>query len=197
VLLVVSYLAYPFVVHWLIAAGRPRLALWLSAAALAGLCWSLGQARWRWTGIGLVAALLVLASAAQLDLLVVYMPPIVINLGLACFFASTLARGREPLISLFARLERGSLPAELAVYTRRLTWIWVIFFVLMAGVSATLAVTGARVAWLWFTAIGNYLCVAALFGGEYAYRCARFSNYRHASPFKLFRIIRGAMRELR
>jgi uncharacterized membrane protein len=193
---VAAYLAYPFAVHWLIGAGQPRPALWLSAAALAGLCWSLPQSRWRWIGITLIAALLLVSSVAQLDMLVVFMPPIVVNLGLAGFFASTLARGREPLISLFARLERGSLPTELSVYTRRLTWIWVIFFVVMAALSLALAVTGVRIAWVWFTAAGNYLCVAALFVGEYAYRCTRFSHYRHASPFKLLRIMRGAMREL-
>ena len=35
--LALAYLAYPFAVHWLLAAGRPRIALALAAVALGGL----------------------------------------------------------------------------------------------------------------------------------------------------------------
>ena len=101
------------------------------------------------------------------------------------------------MISWFARVERGGLAADLKVYTRCLTWIWVGFFLTMAVVSLVLAVTGPRMAWAWFTAVGNYLCVGMLFVGEYAYRRVRFSHYEHASPLRLLDIVRRAIRELR
>jgi uncharacterized membrane protein len=196
-ILALAYLAYPFAVHWLLAAGRPRIALALAAVALGGLCWSLADARWRWLALSVIVLSSLAASALNADELVLFLPPIAINVGLALFFASTLSRGREPLISWFARVERGGLAPDLKVYTRRLTWIWVGFFLAMAAVSAVLAVTGPRMAWAWFTAVGNYLCVGMLFVGEYVYRRVRFSHYEHASPLRLLGIVRRAIRELR
>jgi uncharacterized membrane protein len=195
--LALAYLAYPFAVHWLLAAGRPQIALWLAAVALGGLCWSLADARWRWLALLLIALSSFAAGALHADELVLFLPPIAINLGLALFFASTLSRGREPLISWFARVERGRLAADLKVYTRYLTWIWVGFFLTMAAVSLVLAITGPRMAWAWFTAVGNYLCVGMLFVGEYVYRRVRFSHYQHASPLRLLGIVRRAIRDLR
>lgn len=195
--LALAYLAYPFAVHWLLAAHRPQIALGLAAVALGGLCWSLADARWRWLALLMIALSSFAASALHADELVLFLPPIAINLGLALFFASTLSRGGEPLISLFARVERGSLSPELKVYTRCLTWVWVGFFLAMAAVSLVLAVTGPRMAWAWFTAVGNYLCVVVLFVGEYVYRRVRFSHYQHASPLRLLGIVRRAIRELR
>lgn len=195
--LALAYLAYPFAVHWLLAAGRPWIALGLAAVALSGLCWSLTDSRWRWLVLSMIAVSSLAAGALHADELVLFLPPIAINLGLALFFASTLARGREPLIAWFARAERGELAPDLNAYTRRLTWIWVGFFLLMAAVSLVLAVTGPRVAWAWFTAVGNYLCVGMLFVGEYVYRRVRFSHYQHASPVRLLGIVRRAIRESR
>jgi uncharacterized membrane protein len=195
--LAIAYLAYPFVIHRLLAAGRPRIALGLAAVALGGLCWSLTDSRWRWLALSMIAVTSLAAGALHADELVLFLPPIAINLGLALFFASTLARGREPLISWFARVERGELAPDLEAYTRRLTWIWVGFFLLMAAASLVLAVIGPRMVWAWFTAVGNYLCVGMLFVGEYVYRRVRFSHYRHASPLRLLGIVRRAIRELR
>jgi len=196
-ILALAYLAYPFAVHWLLAAGRPRIALALAAVALGGLCWSLADARWRWLALSVIVLSSLAASALNADELVLFLPPIAINVGLALFFASTLSRGREPLISWFARVERGGLAPDLKVYTRRLTWIWVGFFLTMAAVSVVLAVTGPRIAWAWFTAVGNYLCVGMLFLGEHVYRRVRFSHYEHASPLRLLGIVRRAIRESR
>ncbi len=196
-ILALAYFAYPFAVHWLLVAGRPWIALALAAAALGGLCWSMADARWRWLALLMIALSSLAAGALHADELVLFLPPVAINLGLALFFARTLSRGREPLISWFARVERGGLAPDLKVYTRCLTWIWVGFFLTMAAVSVVLAVTGPRMAWAWFTAVGNYLCVGMLFVGEYVYRRARFSHYEHASPLRLLGMVRRAIRELR
>ena len=196
-ILALAYLAYPFAVHWLLAAGRARIALALAAVALGGLWWSLADARWRWLALTVIALSSLAASALHADELVLFMPPIAINLGLALFFARTLGRGREPLISRFARIERGGLAPDLEVYTRCLTWIWVGFFLTMAAVSVVLAVAGPRIAWAWFTAVGNYLCIGMLVAGEYVYRRVRFSHYEHASPLRLLGIVRRAIREPR
>jgi len=110
-----------------------------------------------------------------------------INAVLAALFGRTLRSGRDPLISTFARAERGALEPDLARYTRTLTKVWVAFFVAMAMISLWAAVYAeAAVTWI---AIGNPVAIGALFVGEWAYRRRRFSHYRHASPLALARIV--------
>jgi uncharacterized membrane protein len=124
----------------------------------------------------------------------VFVPPVAINVGLAIVFARTLLPGREPMISRFARLERGRLEADVAVYTRRLTWVWVVFFIVMAGIGGALAAFGLRAAWAWFTGLGNYLLVGVLLVGEYIYRRRRFAHYRHLPPRRFWHVVRAGFR---
>jgi uncharacterized membrane protein len=199
VLSVVACVAYPFLVYWVLAQRRPWLGLALTLAALLGLCASLPQLRMR-----VMAALLVLALAAAAVAFadpssLLFLPPLSVNLGLAWFFGRTLAPGREALITRFARLERSEPQPDKLTYARRLTWVWTMFFLLMAAISAVLAASGAHAAWMWFTAVGNYLCVAALFALEYAYRRRRFPRDDHRSgqisPRQQMDLLRAALRE--
>jgi uncharacterized membrane protein len=153
----------------------------------------------RLTGVVVLAALvaypIVAAFAIEHGLaVVVHAAPIAVNLALAAWFATTLRAGHEPMITRFARAERGALEADLAVYTRALTWVWVALFVALAAIDAVLAVAGTRAAWLAFTGAGGYLMVAALFLGEWVYRRWRFRHYRHASPLALVRHVVAVMR---
>ncbi len=114
--------------------------------------------------------------------------PVLLNLILCFLFVRTLSAASEPLITRFARVERGGeLPAELARYTRRLTAAWAAFFALMAGASAALALWGSFAAWSLFTNILNYALVVAFFVAEYAYRRLRYRQYPHASPADMVR----------
>ena len=120
------------------------------------------------------------------------LPPTLIDAWLAWIFGSTLAAGREPLISTFARLERArleghdaALPPELVRYTRTLTILWSAMLLTMAGIAAWLAATGLHDAWAWFTGLVSYLLIGALFFGEYLFRRVRFRNHRHASPVQM------------
>ena len=127
--------------------------------------------------------------------LLLFLPPVCVNLGLAWFFGRTLTSGREALITRFARLEHGQPEPRIMAYTRRLTWVWVAFFLIMAAISVALAASSAREAWVWFTAIGNYLCVAALFAIEYGYRRWRFPRKDHVSPRQQLLMLRAAFRK--
>ncbi len=180
-------LAYPFTVHF----ARPAAALALLAALaayLAGSVYLKHPARWLLPPLAAGAFFLVLPEAEWLLLI----PPVVINLGLCWLFGRTLVRGREPLIARFAAMEQGTLTDELASYSRLLTWLWTLLFVLAAAASVALALWGNRDAWSVFTNFINYALVAALFLGEYAYRRLRFRNYRHGSPLQLLRNVRRA-----
>lgn len=119
------------------------------------------------------------------------LPPIAIQLALAWSFLATLRPGHEPAISRFARIEQGTLPAELVAYTRRLTVAWGWLFVVLALVSAVLSLPALTFAWQWWTSVGAWACVGVLFLGERSYRKRRFANYAQASLARqLFVVIR-------
>lgn len=122
--------------------------------------------------------------------LLVFLPPVAINLAIGVFFASTLVSGREPRIARYARLERGaSLPDDIARYTRRLTWLWSAWFFVAAALSIVLAVAAPLPVWSAFTNVVNYVCVATLFVGEYAYRRIRFRQHVHAPLATLLAVV--------
>ncbi|MBV8665945.1 MAG: hypothetical protein JO269_05605 [Burkholderiaceae bacterium] len=124
---------------------------------------------------------------------VLLLPPTLLNLLLAALFGATLRAGREPMIGMFARLEQAGLsgqadavlPAELASYTRKLTWLWCALFLVMATISAWLACAGPLSWWAWFTGVLSYVLMGLLFLGEYLFRRRRYAHYRHAAPWQL------------
>ncbi|MGH8726695.1 MAG: hypothetical protein ACREV9_00735 [Burkholderiales bacterium] len=111
--------------------------------------------------------------------------PVIVHLALFWVFARTLRRGREPIISRIARLERGALDAELARYTRRLTLVWALMFLALGATSLYFALI-ANLAGL----VLGYVPVAVLFFGEHVYRRIRYPQYEHTSPWRVIRRIR-------
>jgi len=145
---------------------------------------------------------LVVATAAVLawrfaPWLLVFVPPVALNIAFGVFFATTLRPGREPRIAAFARLERGApLPPDLAIYTRRLTWIWTVLFFASAVIGVMLAAFAPLQVWSAFVNVASYVAVAVLFVGEYAYRRIRYRHYVHGSLFALIRIVMRDRRAL-
>ena len=179
---VIMLCGYPALTHYAVTHQQFGLALGALFVVIifVAMCLS-GKAGW------LIAAfLLLLLIPVELKTLL-YFPPIVINLLGCWLFARSLQNGSAPVISQIARLERGELTSELAVYTRRLTWIWAVFFAVMAFISAYLAAFAPLAVWSLFTNLINYLLVGLLFFGEFAYRRIRYRHYRHASPFQVIR----------
>jgi uncharacterized membrane protein len=121
--------------------------------------------------------------------LLVKLPPIAIDGALAWAFLSSLARGREPVIARFARLERGALEPDLAAYARRLTAVWGGLFIAMGVACAALSTPATTLAWQWWTSLGSSACVIALFVGERYYRKRRFAHYAHASLARQLSIV--------
>ncbi len=92
------------------------------------------------------------------------------NLALAFVFGRTLAAGREPLCTRFARLMHETLPPEVVRYTRGITVAWTIFFVVLATVSVALYAGGFLAAWSMLATLLSPVLLALMFVGEYAVR---------------------------
>jgi uncharacterized membrane protein len=180
ILVAAACCAFPATSHLAVVTGDARWA----ALGLALLAWSALAARTRPARavvLALLLAGLALALGAHWPAGILFAPPLAIYLALAATFAATLRPGDEPLVSRFARIERGAeLPPDLARYTRVLTGLWVLFFVAMATVSFILALAGPRERWSLFTNLVSYILLALFFASEYLYRRIRFRHLRHA-----------------
>ncbi len=183
----VALVVPPLALHFLTLAESVRpLALALGWAAAAALAVALAHA----AGVGLAEGVTVAAALGLAGYLgagtpwAVFLPSAAMNLLLAWFFGRTLAGGRTPLVTAFARIVRGvsPLPPALERYTRQVTWAWCLFFVALVAVSAALAAFAPLAAWSLFANVLAAPLMAAMFAGEYAYRRRRLSGYEHV-PF--------------
>jgi uncharacterized membrane protein len=96
--------------------------------------------------------------------------------GLLATFASTLRPGREALISVMARRLHGTMPDELRIYTRRVTYAWSIFFAMQLTLSVTLFFAAPLVVWSFFVNVLDIPLVAAMFAAEYLCRIHCLEN---------------------
>jgi uncharacterized membrane protein len=120
-----------------------------------------------------------------------FLPPPAISLFLCLLFGKTLLPGNEPLVTRIARLERGELSPDLIAYTRRVTWVWTGFLLLVTLESTFLAIYTSVETWSLFANILNYAFIGALFTAEYIYRINRFGRAGHASLWRVLSRIGG------
>lgn len=175
-------LSYPVAVHL-----APPVGVAILMALLLLMVWT----QWRSKqGGGLRLGALVLGFSLFLAMypgrgeLILYLPPVLINLLLLWFFARTLFLPHRPLITLFAeqfhQVEAG--PA-LAAYTRGVTVLWSWLFALMAVESVVLAIWASRETWSLFTNFFNYLLILLVFLVEHRIRIRRLPELEHPGFF--------------
>lgn len=186
--------AWPLSIHCAVLLGAPEWGPRLTAlaAVLGVFLWAAASRRAGAFALAAALAGLLGGLAFAAPALLLFAPPVLINAALACVFGASLRPGRDPVISLFAGMEQGALPPDLARYTRLLTWIWTGLFAAMAGIALALALFGSLALWSTFTNLVAYALVAALFVGEYLYRRWRYRQYRHATLIELAANVRSA-----
>jgi len=174
-----SLVLYPILVHTFIVRDAPSAALGtllVVALVMVGLHVWLGDRSRRWTWTALYA-LLAAAAAANLWFgghFALFLPPLIFNLALAVAFGHTLRHSAVPLLDPFMRKYRGNTVTVAHVrLARQLTWAWTVFFVVMAACAAYLAAFASLEAWSLFANFLNYLFVALMFLGQFAYAWLR------------------------
>jgi uncharacterized membrane protein len=86
--------------------------------------------------------------------------PVCALLWLAYMFGRTLTAGRIPLIERVARVRDLDLPAPLQRYTRRLTWLWTLYFVACALTAALSGLPAVQLS------SGIWMATLIMFAGE-------------------------------
>jgi uncharacterized membrane protein len=94
-------------------------------------------------------------------------------------FARTLAAGREPMCSYFARMVHGSLTPDIQRYTRQITIAWVVFFGAMAATSTILFFFAPVSTWSAFVNFFTIPLVCLMFVLEYGARRIFLPDMEH------------------
>jgi uncharacterized membrane protein len=102
------------------------------------------------------------------------------ELLLAIAFGRTLAAGKEPMCTYFARMAHGAMTPELANYSRTVTKAWAIFFVCMSASSTLIFFTAPLAMWSVFANFLTAPLIAAMFIVEYAVRQRSLPDMEHA-----------------
>lgn len=166
--LLLAGLLYPFAVYFGIEHLSPRLfavllgALWLARALLAP-----GRPGGRLLAGGALAFCLLLALIDDPALLRWY--PVLVNLAMLATFGFTLIVG-PPLIERLARLREPDLPPKAIRYTRRVTQVWVLFFIFNATLATLLTLWAPLSWWTLYNGLIAYLLMGLLFAGEWLVR---------------------------
>ena len=187
-LVVLACVAYQYLVHSSVSnaqSGPLHLVLmWLPLALLAGWAVARSANKLVWLtavlAIGLIVYLLEhqdrlgLAATSGISHAAAY-------LFLLWYFGRTLARGREPAITRFARRVHGALPPAMELFTRRLTIAWCIFFSAQLIAAALLLAFAPLGAWSLFINLLNLPLLAVMFVGQMVYRAIRHPDFPRAS----------------
>lgn len=163
-------LAYPFAIY--VGLERfssrylvPALVL-VAGLRLYGSQWVSSWARWGW--IVAVTLLALQAFVAQTDTgLRLY--PVLVNLSLfGVFFISLF--GTESVVEKLARLQQPELSDRARGYTRRVTQVWCVFFVINGGIAFYTALFASREVWLMYNGLIAYVLMGLLAGIEWLVR---------------------------
>lgn len=181
-----AFLAYQFLIHKITIAGQltPITAALILIPFVIAAGWAIALE------LGLRLALLTttaltlpgLAAVIIFDLpqpaVIFGLPHLVSNVFLMWFFARTLKDGQEPLITSIACRINGPLTPDLEIYTRRITFLWSMFFALQVVVSIGLYAFASLKAWSTFINILNAPLIILMFVFEYTYRVLRYRDHR-------------------
>ena len=188
VLIVLACIAYQYLVHSFVSnaqSGPLRLALmWLPLAVLA--IWIVARSRNKplWLSVLLAAGAIIyllehwerlgLAASSGIS-------HAAVNLFLLWYFGNTLAPGKEPIITRFARRVHGTLQPGMERFTRQLTVAWCAFFSAQLIASALLYAFAPLNAWSLFINLLNPPLLALMFVGQSVYRRLRYPDCPRAS----------------
>jgi uncharacterized membrane protein len=94
--------------------------------------------------------------------------PILVSLALAGVFAHSLWRP-PTVIERIVRLRKPNMPAPVS-YLRKVTLVWLGFFLANAAISAATAMSGSLELWTLYNGLISYLIMGTLFAGEWIVR---------------------------
>ena len=130
----------------------------------------------RWSAF--CALVLVLGAVWMNALLPLKLYPVLVNLAFLITFAYSLSTPQS-MIERFARLTEPHLPASAVEYTRNVTKVWCVFFVVNGSIAFATAVWAPQEVWALYTGVISYVLMGCLFAIEYLVRIRFKRRHQH------------------
>lgn len=168
------WLAYPLLVFIGLQFIAPRYLALLIALTLL-LRWRkalpavLQRFSWLQKGAGLLLLGWLLMTSINNDEALLRSYPAIINLGMLVLFGLSL-QTPPSMVEIFARMQQPQLPVAAIAYTRQVTRIWCLFFLINGGIAFYTAFYTSRELWALYNGIIAYLLMGLLFAGEWLVR---------------------------
>jgi uncharacterized membrane protein len=103
------------------------------------------------------------------ELLTLRFYPAIANVAMLLLFSWSLL-SPPSLIERLARIQHPNLPPEGVIYTRRVTQIWCLFFIVNGSIALATALWSSFEIWSLYNGLIAYLLMGILFIGEYIVR---------------------------
>ncbi|MFJ4065490.1 hypothetical protein ACIPW4_09365 [Pseudomonas sp. NPDC089996] len=166
--LLLAGLLYPFAVHFGMAHFAPwQFGLLLGALWLARALSAPRRAGSLWMALAALAFCAVLGLSDSSQLLRWY--PVLISAFMLALFGSTLLHGM-PMAERLARLRDPELPPRAVRYTRRVTEVWSLFFLINGLIAASLTLWAPLNWWTFYNGVIAYAAMGLLFAIEWLIR---------------------------
>lgn len=166
-LLVILFLLYPLAVYFgLTHLGVAPVAMLLAVLGLLRMWTTKHTAMWPLAVLALLCGglSLVFQTEAWLKLY-----PVAMNAGALGIFAATLFRPPS-FIERLARLMEPDLPESGVRWTRRVTEVWCVFFILNGSIALYTALYCSMQVWALYNGLIAYVLMGILLGGEFVLR---------------------------
>jgi len=180
VLLVAVGIAYPFLVYFglqVLPAGF--FAIGLFALIALRLAFS-RKSNNRNTLPYLIAAVVLLILAARSPMVGLKLYPVLLSLGLGAAFAYSLI-WPPTIVEQIARIRHPDLPLYVNSYLRKVTIVWLIFFLVNAAISAGTAMSGSLKLWTLYNGFISYVAMGVIFAAEFLIRQIVHQRVRRAA----------------
>jgi len=180
-LLILLLLAYPLVAHALIIYGIPNVAVILLVSlglfsVISGLFKGASKQPDRLKMLIYGAIILWgITNLVTSSFQVLFVPSVVINFVIALVVAASLRKGAMPMMEMIIRFSAvAELPQIIIREARILTIIWVVFFIVMAIISLTLAIWTNLATWSLFANVLYFVILALMILVTHGYMRVRY-----------------------
>ena len=161
-------ICYPFVVYWGLK-HYDALTLLPLLLILLGLRWISGAQAFE-RNLAVVTLLFVIVIAAIWGhSLSLKFYPVMMSYGFLLVFGSSLFTSTT-IVERFARLQNPDLSSKVIAYTRKVTWVWSLFFLINGTIAAITAIWASNEVWTLYNGFIAYVLIGILAGGEWIIR---------------------------
>lgn len=161
-------IAYPFLVYWGLQHFEAKYLLPF-VILLLGLRWLTRKKAGDEKAILLTLVCILLVTLLWGGQLGLKFYPVLINLSLLMVFFSSLFSSMT-MVERMARIREPDLSDRAVRYTRNVTKVWCVFFVINGSIAAATAVWGSEETWVLYNGFIAYVLIGILAAGEWLVR---------------------------